>query len=358
MLFVKDLKLNNFRCFKTIKLDFQPNVNILVGENGCGKTSIVEAISYLCLGKSFKGTKDKEVLKFNEEYFNIISNISSENDTRLVIGYDGIHKRITNGETICKTLSEHVGLYKLISFCPDDLDVIKGSPSSRRQLIDTFISQIDNYYLKYLSEYKKILKIRNEFLKNIENGQYDKIMFDVINKKLISNGKEIIKIRKKYIEMLNKVIKNISLALTNKEGIIDLCYCPDVEEEYYEKTIINNIKIDLLSKLTTKGPQKDDINICFNGKEAALYASQGQTRIVVLSIKLAIYELFSNISNNIIVILDDVFSELDNNKQIYLMEYIKNVGQAFITTTEIDKIPTKLLEVSKIIEIREGENNV
>lgn len=358
MIYIKNIKLNNFRCFKTKFFEFKPNINILVGKNGCGKTSVVEAISYLCLGKSFRGSKDKEVLKFEEEYFNIISNIYNNCESRLVVGYDGKQKRIKNGENIYKTLSEHIGLYKLLAFCPDDLDIVKGSPSVRRQFLDVFISQCDAVYLKTLSEYKKVLKIRNEFLKNINNNQYDKIMFNVINEKLINSGKIIVEMRQKYIDELNLLVEKVSKQLSNNQNKVNLQYNPDIAPTLLQETIINNINLDIMSKITTHGPQKDDINILFDNKEASLYSSQGQIRLSVLAMKLAIYEMFSKQNDNIIIILDDVFSELDETRQKYLMEYIENVGQVFITTTEIDKIPEELKNKSNIIEIKEGESNV
>jgi len=222
MIYIKNIKFNNFRCFSSKMFNFSPNINILTGNNGCGKTSVVEGISYLCLGKSFRGAKDKDVLMFNSVYFNIISDIEQENTLeRVVISYDGVNKRVKQGEIVYKTLSEYVGKYKLISFSPDDLDVIKGTPSIRRRFIDLFISQCDNNYLKVLVEYKKVLKMRNEFLKNIVNQQYDKILFDVLNENIIKYGKLIINIRAKYINLLNLYIKNISNELSNNKETVN-----------------------------------------------------------------------------------------------------------------------------------------
>lgn len=352
MLYIDSLKINNFRCFKTKEFKFDSNINIFVGNNGCGKTSVVEAISYLCLGKSFKNAKDKEVIKIGEQYFNIISNIVEKDSKRIVVGYDGVHKRIRNGDIIYKSLSEHVGTYKLLSFCPDDLEIIKGSPSIRRRFIDLYISQCDNLYLKALVEYKKILKIRNEFLKNIENGKYDSLYFDILTDKLMQAGKIVIELRKKYIDILNKYMEKVAISLTNSKHTVKINYMPDIFD-------INEIKkaykIDLNSNTTTKGLQKDDIVVMFDDKEASIYSSQGQIRLCVLTMKLAIYKMFIDNNSNMIIILDDVFSELDNEKQIQLMNYIKNVGQVFITTTEIDRIPNELVEKSNIIYMKEGE---
>lgn len=359
MLHIKSLKINNFRCFKTLKLDLVAGINIIIGENGCGKTSIAEAISYVCLGKSFKNSKDRDVLMEKTPYFNVIANVfSSNNEENVVISFDGKNKKVKYGENICQTLSEYVGKYKLISFTPDDLSIIKGSPSERRRFIDMFISQCDNRYLKLVVEYKKYLKMRNEFLKTIENDDYDTIMLDVLTDKVVEMGEKIIVIRRKYIQILNNAIKNVSNKLFDNVGEVNIEYKPDIEEKDIKKTIKNGLKIDVLTKQTNRGPQKDDIKVLFNGNDASVYASQGQIRMSVLSMKVAMYDIFKQINDNIIIILDDVFSELDKFKQISLFEYIKNVGQVIITATDVDKIPTDLMENSKIIKIKEGECDV
>ena len=358
MIYIKSIKFNNFRCFKSKNFEFKPNINILIGDNGCGKTSVVEGISYLCLGKSFRGAQDREVLNFNSEYFNIVSTISENIDEKVVISYDKTQKRIKKEEYIYKTLSEYVGMYKLISFSPDDLYIIKGTPGNRRAFIDTFLSQYDSNYLKSLAEYKKTLKIRNEFLKKIENDQYDKVMLDVIDEKLVNSGNVVIKLREKYINNLNEQLKIVSNDLLKEKESISISYCCSLLGKDFKNVIENNKKVDILSKTTTQGPQRDDVIITFNGLDASSFSSQGQIRVAILGIKLAVYEMFLKFNDNIIIVLDDVFSELDNTKQQFLMEYIEKVGQVFITTTDVDKLPNELKEKSNIIRIREGENNV
>lgn len=355
MFYVKKVKLNNFRCFLSTEYSFEPNINILIGNNGCGKTSIVEGISYLCLGKSFRNAKDKDVINFNSSYFNIISEIiNGVSENKVIIGYDGVNKKVNYDNYVCKTLSEFVGKHKLVSFSPDDIEVIKGSPSKRRRFIDVFISQCDNRYLKILVEYKKILKIRNEYLKKTENSNFDKVYFDVLTESLIKYGQFVISIREKYIKLLNETVKYISKELSNDKEIVEIEYKPNCGVLDFEKATKRNYNIDKITKITNCGPQKDDISIKIANTEALLYASQGQSRLAVLGIKLGMYELFSKIDDNIIIILDDVFSELDIERQKYLLEYIKNTGQVFITATDVYKLPEELIKESNIIEIKEG----
>lgn len=355
MFYVKKVKLNNFRCFLNTEYNFEPNINILIGNNGCGKTSIVEGISYLCLGKSFRNAKDKDVINFNSSYFNIISEIiNGVSENKVIIGYDGVNKKVNYDNYVCKTLSEFVGKHKLVSFSPDDIEVIKGSPSKRRRFIDVFISQCDNRYLKILVEYKKILKIRNEYLKKTENSNFDKVYFDVLTDSLIKYGQFVISIREKYIKLLNETVKYISKELSNDKEIVEIEYKPNCGVLDFEKATKRNYNVDKTTKITNCGPQKDDISIKIANMEALLYASQGQSRLAVLGIKLGMYELFSKMDDNIIIILDDVFSELDIERQKYLLEYIKNTGQVFITATDVYKLPEELIKESNIIEIKEG----
>lgn len=355
MFYVKKVKLNNFRCFLSTEYSFEPNINILIGNNGCGKTSIVEGISYLCLGKSFRNAKDKDVINFNSSYFNIISEIiNGVSENKVIIGYDGVNKKVNYDNYVCKTLSEFVGKHKLVSFSPDDIEVIKGSPSKRRRFIDVFISQCDNRYLKILVEYKKILKIRNEYLKKTENSNFDKVYFDVLTESLIKYGQFVISIREKYIKLLNETVKYISKELSNDKEIVEIEYKPNCGVLDFEKATKRNYNVDKITKITNCGPQKDDISIKIANMEALLYASQGQSRLAVLGIKLGMYELFSKMDDNIIIILDDVFSELDIERQKYLLKYIKNTGQVFITATDVYKLPEELIKESNIIEIKEG----
>ena len=157
----------------------------------------------------------------------------------------------------------------------------------------------------------------------------------------------------KYIKVLNTYVKEISSKLSNEKEIVEIEYFPNSNINSYESNMKKYMNYDVLTKITNYGPQKDNLDVCLNGKEAALYASQGQSRLAVLSMKIAIYEVFSKIDNNIIMILDDVFSELDINRQKYLLEYINKTGQVFITTTDLYKLPEKLINDSNIIEIGE-----
>lgn len=355
MFYIKKIKINNFRCFKSKEFDFSPFVNIIIGPNGCGKTTIVEAVSYLCLGKSFKGAKDRDVVALNEEYFNVISEFEEKQTNKVVVSYSQNQKRIKKDAKVFNTLSEYVGEYVVVDFCPDDLYIIKGSPAERRRFIDLFVSQLDKKYLLTLSEFKKILKLRNEYLKNTEENKIDNNYLDVTTEQLIEKAKIIISYRTKYVNQINTLLKVISKELTNDQETVEINYEPNIASDLIEKIMISNRKKDIICQNTSNGPQKDDFIIKINGKEANLYGSQGQIRTAVLALKIACFKIFKQYKEKVVIILDDVFSELDLNRQKYLLNYIKDSAQTFITTTDVKKIPEEVLNFSKIIEIKESE---
>ena len=356
MFWIKKININNFRSIENRSFLFDKHINLLYGPNGVGKTSIIEAVGYTCLGKSLKKAKDKDVLKFDKPYFNIITLLNNGNDDeKAIIYYDGVAKKIKKGEETFKSLSDYVGKYKIVSFIPDDLDIVKGTPGDRRRFLDTYISQMYPIYLKDCINYKKILKSKNDFLKNFNNTSKEKIMLDVLNQKLASLAKQIIIQRKKYINELNCVVENISNKLTKFKELVKICYDFDIDDVNIEKTFQENLKFDIIAKCSTCGPQKDDIRILINEKNSAIYSSQGQIRTAVLALKLAIIDIFSKINDNIIIVLDDVFSELDLERQKDLINLVENRYQTFITCSDLKKIDEKILQKCNIIEITEGE---
>ena len=355
MLFIEKIKFNNFRCFKFNEVQFKKGINVLIGDNGVGKTSVVEGISYFCLGKSFKSAKDKQVLHTNESFFNIIISSFSEKEDKTVISFDGEHKKIKQNEYFFKSLSDFVK-NKIVTFSPDDLYIIKGSPIDRRRFLDIFISQQDNQYLKILKEYKKILKTRNELLKNSEEKQIDEILFDILSEKLFSVGMEVIKFREKYIKLLSEIIEKESYELSLGLESVKLEYKPNINACEYKKNSQRIKNVDLLAKTTTVGPHRDEIDILINNELAIEKASQGQIRTAVLAIKIAEYTLYKEKTENIIVCLDDVLSELDTKRQEKLLESINKGNQIFITAANLGGIPETALKNANIIKIeRKGE---
>ncbi len=354
MLYLKNIKIQNFRCITNYKIDFSPHVNIIVGLNAVGKTSIVEAISVLCMGKSFKNVKDTDVLKIEESYYSILGKFikdEQQKEIEIVVSYDGKNKKVVQNKKIYSNISDYVGLHKLVVFSPDDLEIIKGAPSMRRRFLDVNISQIKSEYLLSLIKYKRILKQRNEYLKSIDANSCDYTLLEVITSSLIVEIRKIIEFRTQYLDLINPYIEKASQKISGNKEIVKLKYEPNCEIESLVKTFKEKIKYDILTQTTNTGPARDDIKITINDQLATVYGSQGQIKTALLAIELGIVDCFNSQNEDLLVILDDVFSELDILRQIEIINLINQRNQIFITTTSINDLPMEIVEKAKILNL-------
>ena len=353
MIHINKLKLYNFRCFKNYDIDFSAKINILVGNNAVGKTSIVEAIHSLGLAKSHRTNNDQQLIKHGEKYAiikGVFENNQKLSEISLTINDKG--KKIISNNKPFNNLSDYIGFLNVVMFCPEDLELVKGGPATKRKFLDSNISQINNLYLKNSINYRKILKERNELLKSIaESESKDYSLLNVYTQGLIKEAKKIIETRRKFIEALNPYILKKTKEISDDVEKAVIKYLPSVEEGQLEEVFQANLKNDLLYKTTTKGPHRDDFLIELNSQNVADFGSQGQQRTTVLAIMLALAELISKNSDNLIIILDDVFSELDLNRQNEIINLLSDSNQIFITTTTVDNLTTKVLKDSLVITI-------
>lgn len=252
-------------------------------------------------------------------------------------------------------MSDFIGNYKVLLFSPDEVKLIKDAPSSRRNYLNVQISQIEKYYLKYLNDYNKLIKLRNEFLKDIsEENLENNVYLKVLDEKLVDLGVRIFKSRKEYIDNLNKKIENIQGSIDEKLKI-KINYLSDFNDtkDNIMKKLIKYHKRDCLNRVTSIGVHRDDIEFLYNGKNAKDYASQGQQKIVLLVMKFAELRLFTNTYKfNPILLLDDLFSELDVINQNKLINFLGKSSQIFITTTDVDNI--KDINKINIIDLNNG----
>ena len=359
MFYLTKIDLKEFRCYENTSFSFSnKNKIIFVGQNASGKTSAVEAIYFLAFAKSFRTSKDDEIIKNVDNFSNTFYLKGSFSDGSVVeIGYDGLNKVIKKDNNRLKTLSQLVGHFMVSLFCPDDLLLVKGEPKNRRRFIDSSLCQVDNDYLSALQIAKKVLKERNEYLKLVDSDErkLNCEYLAAITQKFIDASEVIVTKRKKFIENINAIAKTIVGQISDQKDDINIEYTPNVNVDNFWITYKEKIMLDLYAKTTTWGPSRDDFVITINQKEAASCASQGQVRTACLALKLAVVEYYKKVTNNIIVILDDVFSELDEIRQNKILECISNNYQVFITTTNINLLTKKALENSEIIEISRGE---
>lgn len=350
--YLKQLKLINFRCYDHVEFEFNPGINIIHGLNAVGKTSLVEAIHCLGFGRSFKTNKDLDLVKIGTTYYNLKGIfLNQEEKHDIFLAYDSKDKRIKHNDKVYRSISEYLGFFNTVCFTPDDLELIKGAPSLRRRFIDLNYSQINKEYLYDLIKYKQILKERNQFLKEINEKSFDKALLSVLTDSLVASASKVVAGREKFIDALNKVIKTYANTLSNGSELIEIVYKPNENVDNLWKSAKDHASYDILMKTTTWGPGRDEVLILNNGETASIYSSQGQIRTICLALKLGLADLFSQYNDKIIIILDDVLSELDINRQNELLKLLKMPKQIFITTTSVEQISDEVLNKSKIIEI-------
>ena len=355
---IENIEIHNFRNYENLKIEFNDNINIFIGNNGEGKTNILESIYVLAITKSHRSYIDKNIITNGKNIMKIsgkIDSINGEKSLEIVMNQKG--KRVSINKNICKRVSDYISNMSVILFSPDDLELVKGSPSVRRKFLNIEIGQLDNKYLYILNDYNELLKNRNEYLKSVNIENLNKNYLDIINNQLSDKALLIYKYRYEFIDNLNKYMLKISKDLSNSE--IKLKYINNLDTDDINKIrqdlldkLTNNIKREIIVGNTLYGPHKDDFEIYIDNLDSKNYGSQGQQRICVLSIKFAELELFKNNKNEYpILLLDDMFSELDNLKKNAIIKYLNNNIQVFITSTDINDIDNKLLDNAKIYNI-------
>lgn len=356
MFYIEKIELTQFRCYKSAWFTFSPTKNIIYGNNASGKTSLVEGIHCLGIGKTFKNAKDSDLVKKTNAFMSVKAQIVDDRGQQTVLfAYDGQTKQITKNNKPYKRLSEYLGYFNVVVFSPDDLELIKGSPSERRRFLDVNIGQIDHEYLESLIRFKKILKERNEYLKNASEQLASDPFLGVLDTSLIEQSRIIIERRTAFVEELNRVVRPINSQLSAEKEQLEVVYAPNCPSNQLDARAKERHHYDLSVHQTTWGPSRDDLMFLVNGTNAEVFSSQGQIRTAALSIKLALAEMFKQRGNNMIVILDDVLSELDITRQNEVLKMLDPDKQTFITTTSIEHISQELLKDSQLIQIR-GEH--
>ena len=359
---LSNLKLNNFRNYDKLDLNFNEKINIFIGNNAQGKTNILESIYVLSISKSHRINKDLFLIKDNCLFTKIhgeIINYDNLNEFEILINKKG--KRVSINSNPFRKISEYLSNINTIMFCPDDLEIIKGTPSERRYFLNSSLSQFYSDYSLKLSKYNKLLKNRNEYLKNTE--KIDKIYLKILTDKLIDLNVDLIIYRRNYINEINKYIVKIYKNLTNKDKI-SIKYDSFINNDINEKNIKQEIqeKFDrvleneIFQRTTLLGIHKDDFSIYIDDVKINNYGSQGQQRISILCLKLAEIDIYKEKFNKKpIILLDDIFSELDSEKKENIIKYINSDMQVFITSTDLNNIDEKITKNADIFYVNDGK---
>lgn len=353
---IKSIELADYRNYDSLALEFDKGTNILYGDNAQGKTNILESIFVAATTKSHKGSKDKEIIHFEKEEAHIRAFIEKENiETKIDMhlrksGSKGI---AVDGQRLKKAV-DLLGICNVVFFSPEDLGIIKNGPSERRRFVDMELCQLDNFYVYNLSNYNKIVNQRNKLLKDMFMNPDLKETLNIWDMQLVSFGSKIIERRKLFTEQLNEIIYEIHKKLSGGREEIKIVYEPDIVIEDFENKLKSSKDRDIKSKMTTVGPHRDDFSFFIGDIDIRKFGSQGQQRTAALSLKLSEIELVKKITKDTpVLLLDDVLSELDSNRQNYLLNSIGNI-QTIITCTGLEEFVNNRFEINKVFKVSEG----
>lgn len=346
-MYIKEIKLKNFRNYNEEKIELNEKTNIIYGDNAQGKTNIIEAIYLSSLGKSFRTKNEKELIKFNENKAEIeVKYQKKDREGKVKIIIEN-RKELYLNDIKMKKLSDILGNIYVVIFSPENINILNDDPSKRRKFLDIMISQIKPMYAHILNQYKKVLEQKNNYIKQIKFEGKLKQYLDIWDEQLAEYSIKINEYRKIFIEKLNKKIEKIHFDATNEK--IEIKYKTDViEKEKYLNRIKENRENDIRKGYSTIGVHRDDFEIFIKNKDVSIYGSQGQKRTSIISLKLAEAEVIYEEKQEFpIILLDDFMSELDEKRIKGFIENIQN-NQVLITCTKKIEFDEKKCKFFKI----------
>ena len=355
-MYIETIELKNFRNYDTLSLSLDAGTNILYGNNAQGKTNILEA-AYLCgTTKSHRGSRDKDMIRFGEEEAHIRMVVRRQDVPYRIDMHlkKSRAKGIAVNEVPIKKASDLFGIVNFVCFSPEDLGMVKNGPAERRHFLNLEMCQINRLYMDDLAKYTKILEQRNRVLKDMQFRSDYQDMLDIWDEQLIFFGSRIIAEREKFLAYLGGIVKKIHASLTDQGEQIELTYEPDTTGKEFLEALKAARDKDTHIKTTTVGPHRDDFAIRVNGIDIRKFGSQGQQRTAALSIKLSEIEILKQKTKDTpILLLDDVLSELDSNRQNYLLKSISHI-QTLITCTGLDDFIEHHFPIHQVYEVVSG----
>lgn len=360
-MFIKKLKLSSFRNYRNVEVDFNPGLNIFVGKNGQGKTNLLESIYFLSTTKSHRRANDLQMLQYGEEFFEI--DCTGENENGPISYAAIIHKKgknfILRGEAI-KKMSDYVGKLNVVIFSPLDMNLFDASPTERRRFMDIELGKMSKIYITYLNRYSQLLKSRNAALKE---EPVNEMLVDTIAEQMLQPQVEIIRYRHQFIEQLNKYITEFYQKISETDSKVNIEYESMVvyhsDQKVLEGLIASKQKHtrdrDFILKQTNSGIQREDIEFYLDSHPVRIHASQGQKRMIIIALKLSLVKIIhEKIGEYPVLLLDDVLSELDEDRRNALINLLPEGVQTIITATEKEAIDERLLSKAKIMQIEKG----
>ena len=369
---IESLELKNYRNYRELSLSFDPGTNLLYGDNAQGKTNILEALYYCASAKSHRGSKDKEIIRFGEEEAHV-KLLLRKRDVPYRID---MHLKMNSAKGIAvnglpiRRASELFGILNVVLFSPEDLNIIKNGPADRRRFMDLELCQLDRSYVHALVSYNRALVQRNRLLKDISFQPELRETLDLWDAQLVNYGSQLIRARREFLTRLNPVIGPIHSGLTGGKEEISVIYDSNTDEQEFGSSLTRARESDLRQKITSVGPHRDDIGFFvkrtdagdasaavprdLRGMDLRRFGSQGQQRTAALSLKLSEIGLMEQATGESpVLLLDDVLSELDTDRQKQLLKTISRI-QTVITSTGMENLLGKDFRIDRTFEVRNG----
>lgn len=359
-MFIKNLKLFNFKNHSEKSFDFSPEINCFVGNNGAGKTNILDALHYLSMAKSFLGNLDAQNILHESDFFAIEAEIQGEEKNDIIkvqLPKEG-KKIIKKNDKTYERIADHIGFLPSVMISPYDANLISDGSESRRKFLDAMISQTDSDYLFALIQYQKTLQQRNALLKYFaKNRTFDLDSLEIYNDPLTKFGTQIFEKRQRFVASILPTIQHFYEIISKGNEKVTVIYESNLNEQNFEEILSENLEKDKVLTYTSRGIHKDDLRFEMNENLIKKFGSQGQQKSFLIALKLAQIKRIKDITNkNPILLLDDIFDKLDDNRVSQLIELVnqQNFGQIFITDTHRERtesVVKRINEESKIFQI-------
>ena len=355
-MYISELKLDHFRNYDSLNLEFSPGTNLFYGDNAQGKTNILEAVYFCGTTRSHRTSKDSEMIKFGAEEAHLRMEMKKSSvDYRIDVHLrEGRAKGIAVNGVPVRRAQDVVGLGHFVFFSPEDLGIIKDAPLRRRHFLNMELCQLDQIYVSSLSSYNKVLQMRNRLLKDLSIRPQDMDTLDVWDDQLVRYGSVLISSRQKFVETLGEIIRPIHRKLSGGREELETGYEKNTSVERFAENVRKSRERDLFLKSTSCGPHKDDLVFSINGMDIRKFGSQGQQRSAALSLKLAEIELVKDtVGEAPVLLLDDVLSELDTGRQHFLLDSIGGI-QTFITCTGLEEYQDSPVHIDRVYQVIDG----
>ena len=351
-MWLQKLSVLNFKNYSEAEVHLSPSVNAFTGNNGAGKTNLLDAVHYLSLCKSYFNPIDSQQIKQGTDFY-MVQGVFEKNALTEIISCGlkrNQKKQFKRNKKDYQRLADHIGLFPLVMISPNDVSIIIEGSEERRRFIDNVISQTDNSYLDELIIYNRNLLNRNALLKQIAtSGKYDPTLLEIFNDQLVLSGTKIFNKRKRFMAIFTPVFNKHYQYLSDDAEQVELVYESLLLKDDFAALLVKYLERDRILERTTAGIHKDDLVFTLNGMPLKKFGSQGQQKSFLIALKLAQYTfLYQNKGFEPLLLLDDIFDKLDNNRTRKLMKMVsdKDFGQIFITDTSRDRIESVFKEIN------------